>query len=453
VIRSRPILLSLAVVVLVPRAGGAQDANYWTLQYGPVAQLLGGQVVASTRDLSATFYNPGGLGLSEKPSFLLSTYAVGVQSVSVNPVDTGELRPLSSRTLGPAPSLIAVALPRGWLGQQTRLAFSFLVRQAFDIRLQARSVGDLAGLRYGAEELLDQSMIESWGGLTFARRMGDSWGLGITWYGIYRGQRTRRESSLQTSNASLAGVNALTVSDFNYGHMRTLAKVGVAWQSERWRAGLAVATPSLGVWGRGDAGYTDSFDGIDVNGDGQPDSVLSNGYVKDAPADFHSSWTVAGGLAWQGEHQRLDVTAEWFAADGPFTVIDVTGPDVEGDFSQGYVQEFKSVLNAGVGYERRLSSGVKLFGAFHTDFSAVPEDSSLNLATSTWNLYHLTAGTEFSVAGSRFTLGASYAMGSNEVTVGGKLPPDVPLLGVTEHPTVHYSRLTLIVGFVFGSEN
>jgi hypothetical protein len=59
------VVASLTVAGLAGPAA-AQDANYWTIQYGPVAQLLGGQVVGSTRDLSATYYNPGGLALAKQ---------------------------------------------------------------------------------------------------------------------------------------------------------------------------------------------------------------------------------------------------------------------------------------------------------------------------------------------------------------------------------------------------
>ena len=43
----------LAAVLLSPGLARAQDSHYWTLQYGPVAELLGGTVVGSSRDLSA----------------------------------------------------------------------------------------------------------------------------------------------------------------------------------------------------------------------------------------------------------------------------------------------------------------------------------------------------------------------------------------------------------------
>jgi hypothetical protein len=52
-----PILLRAAAgfaLVVCATAAAAQDADYWTLQYGPVGQLLGGQVIADSRSLSAT---------------------------------------------------------------------------------------------------------------------------------------------------------------------------------------------------------------------------------------------------------------------------------------------------------------------------------------------------------------------------------------------------------------
>ena len=56
-------LLVAALLPLAPRAQ-AQDSHYWSIQYGPVGQLVGGQVIGGVNDLSATYYNPGALGLT-----------------------------------------------------------------------------------------------------------------------------------------------------------------------------------------------------------------------------------------------------------------------------------------------------------------------------------------------------------------------------------------------------
>src|SRR5262245_17817049 len=95
----------------------AQDSQYWTQQYGPVAELLGGVVVGSTRDLSATFYNPGALALTKDPSLLAS-----VESFEITKIDaTSEPPVLEFRdsNLRPSPSLFAFAFPRSWTGKHT----------------------------------------------------------------------------------------------------------------------------------------------------------------------------------------------------------------------------------------------------------------------------------------------------------------------------------------------
>jgi len=97
---------------LLATSVAAQDANYWALQYGPVAQLLGGQVIGSDRDLSSTYYNPGGLALGEGASVLLSTESVQLETFSTDGSQF-ELFDTSSTRFGAAPTLVAGSLPRG----------------------------------------------------------------------------------------------------------------------------------------------------------------------------------------------------------------------------------------------------------------------------------------------------------------------------------------------------
>ena len=107
-------LVRRLLVPAVPIA--AQDAQYWDIQYGPVGQLLHGQVVGSTRDLSATYYNPGGLSLGEDPDFLLSVQAFKRQNVTTTPVDGGEFLDVSDTEWGNFPGFVAFAFPESWLG-------------------------------------------------------------------------------------------------------------------------------------------------------------------------------------------------------------------------------------------------------------------------------------------------------------------------------------------------
>ena len=105
----------------IATAASAQDSQYWSIQYGPVGQLVGGQLIGGVPDLSATFYNPGALSLRNESSYLLSTESVQWEAVSTEAQPGLEVLDTSSSRFGAAPSLLAGVLPR-WLGEDTRLA-------------------------------------------------------------------------------------------------------------------------------------------------------------------------------------------------------------------------------------------------------------------------------------------------------------------------------------------
>ena len=443
------LLGGFVALAAVPRAA-AQDTNYWSIQYGPVGQLVGGQLIGGVSDLSATFYNPGALALRNESSYLLSTESVQWEVLSAEPQPGISVFDTSSSAFGSAPSLLAGVLPR-WLGANTRLAWSFLTRQKLDVRLGQRVFDPVAGAAVSAaESYLDQRVEEDWAGLTFARPLSESVGIGMTWYGVYRGQRTRKELSLQAVGASQASQTASGVSDFEYTHYRTLAKLGVAWQTENWHAGVSVTTPSLGAFGSGKAAYTLSLAGIDTNGDGQPEPpVLVTDTRDELDSDYRSSWALGGGLSRRGKRTRLYASAEWYAPVARFDVIEL--PEGTPGASR-LTQELSGVLNAGIGFEHVVSDDVSAYGAFHTDFSASAGSASLNVAVSDWDLYHFSGGLSFRFRDNRFTLGASWARGSTTRPLDSPIPPEqLPQAQLGQDVTIRYSKITILLGFVFGS--
>ena len=62
----------LIVTLLTSTCVVAQDTHYWNNQYGPRAMLLGGIIIGSVSDMSATYYNPGALGYIAEPELILS---------------------------------------------------------------------------------------------------------------------------------------------------------------------------------------------------------------------------------------------------------------------------------------------------------------------------------------------------------------------------------------------
>ena len=169
-----------------------------------------------------------------------------------------------------------------------------------DVRLGQRLTNPLAGTvsASAAESYYDQRVEEDWAGLTLSRSLSPSLGIGATWYGVYRGQRARNELSLQGVVPDGSSVAVSGVSDFNYSHYAMLLKLGVAWQTAGWNAGVSVTTPSLGVFGSGDAGYTVSLAGTDADGNGRPDPpYLVTEDLEDLDSDYHSPWAIGFGAS------------------------------------------------------------------------------------------------------------------------------------------------------------
>lgn len=442
------LLLSLAPVALA-----AQDNNYWNLQYGPVAELLGGVVVGSALDLSATYYNPAGFALADDTAYLLSLNTFQLEQLSLDePPPTIDL---SSSRFGAAPALIAGKFPDGWLGS-SRLAWSVLTRQEFKLRTDARALGTRVGppeTRFGEEALVDQSLNETWVGLTWSHRLGESAAVGATFYGVYRGQRLRVEVNAQSAAGAEAGSALFTANEHSFSHYRGLAKLGLALDLRTWRLGLAVTTPSFGVFGSGEAGYTRSFVETEP---GSGSVVLDNAFAEDLASDYRSPWAVAAGASWQRGATRYHASAEWFAAVDRFEVLD-TSPFLEQPGADSLVaaltQQLDSVLNAGLGVEHEFRSGVSAYGAFATDFSASARQPGVANGVASWDIYHLTGGTAFDLGGTRFTLGLAFSFGNDERAapppgVGEDPPGGAGSVG--QNASVSYRRYKFILGFAFG---
>ena len=94
------IVMVLSMVVLLPAVSHAQDTQYWNLQYGTRGELLGGVVVGSALDMSATFYNPAAIVFVEDPSFILTASVFGMQTIKLLDQDPGE-ESVDTRTFGP----------------------------------------------------------------------------------------------------------------------------------------------------------------------------------------------------------------------------------------------------------------------------------------------------------------------------------------------------------------
>lgn len=431
-------------------AARSQDTNYWTLQYGTRGELLGGVVVGSAVDLSATYYNPGSLALVLDPSTILTATVFGMESIGVIGEDPDQ-DAVSSRHIGPQPSLFAGSLPMKWFGGQ--MAYSVLTRQKLAFRLTERE-GAVIGfdeeggdtLSVGREILFDQDVSETWGGVTWAKKATEHIGYGVTFYGAYRSQEFSARQTAEAIGANGYGASLLDWKDFDYWTFRMMTKLGIEADFGDFSLGIAFTSGGLPLFGSGTilvnrvvVGDTD-LDGID-------DSHADVTYGEAVDAEYKSPTSTAVGGSYRWTDTTLHATAEYFSSVDAYSVMETpvaaNSPGVTTHAAQ-VVDALDDVLNWGVGIERRFSEKTTAYISFITDRSANRVAGVYDISVSTWDIHHLNGGVAFTLLGTDLTLGGGFAWGKAPLNATsdseGSLPP------AAQPSEVSYSRIKAILG-------
>lgn len=445
----------IAATLLYPTIAHAQDSHYWTRQYGSRAELLGGGVVGSLLDVSATFYNPGALILVNPKEYLQAAEPFEIQSVAVRNIgQDGE--DLSTLDLGAAPSLFAGLLPVGWLGG--RWAYSTLTRHEFDLNLKNRRMGTgdflpgEPGLETRAvESTFKQGLSELWFGLTWSRQIHEGVGLGITHYFTYRGQSSRSQTIAQTATQSGNGASATFIDDFDYWTLGILWKLGVAFDYAPLTFGFSLTTPDLDYYGTGKAFFNRNFTNVDVDGNGMGESFLVNELHEGLTPRHDSPLSLAGGMAYRFGNAGVHVGVEYFAPVSAYTVLDAGVEETIGGelLTRRLTDQADGVVNGGIGVEYHATERFRYFGSFRTDFSSSVPDSDANLSITRWDLYHFSAGTTIRFQSVDVTLGLNYAVGSEDLGTRLETASSIGLVQAPGSVHVEYKLFRVLFGFTF----
>ena len=311
----------VSLLLAVPAAGAAQDAHYWTYQFGTRSNLLGGAVVGSAVDLSATYYNPGALSLVDDRPIIASTKVFELSGLSLA---TGDALNLNELRFDEAPGFFAGTLPFAFLGSQV-LAYSIFTRNRFKARLGETRVGviDTAGLQgdFFGKLRLERDLSEHWFGLSWSARTGGL-GVGLTQYVAIRNHRGADVLLGEAFPARGAGAITLAETDFSYGNYRILWKFGAAFEWLGASIGLTTTTPSVRLFGDGRIDLNRTVFGQDVDGDGALDPVFVAGVGTSIPSTYKSPWSVGVGTALGRGRTRLHVSAEYFAKVSEYQILD-----------------------------------------------------------------------------------------------------------------------------------
>jgi len=431
----------------------AQDTHYWNLQYGTRSTLLGGAVIGSVADIAATYYNPAAPALFPKPEILLSGKVYQLSSFKLKN-GGGEGKDLDYSAVNVAPSIFAGSFTFDWLGDNA-LSYSILTRQHMNYSIEGRNGGISEANPdnlVGREIISDQDLSDLWIGLTWSKKIGSNFAIGVSPYLSVRDQRTRRHAYNEIRDITNGDVSAgIYTQQFEYKIFSLMAKIGVAAIFDKLTLGLTVTTPYLTITGTGSSlmNLINTGAGSDSN-----TIFIANNQV-DVEAAYKTPLSVGFGLGYKIGKHKIHLSAEYYDAIAEYDVLDTeefTGQSDGITYKNRVSTEAKSVLNYGIGGEFYLKEKLWLFISFVTDYTASVANTETNLGVSNWDIFHLSGGVLFTVGRSEITLGANFAFGNKKL--GGDLNlPDSEigreLEEILQNAEMDYKRIKLLLGFSF----
>jgi len=449
-------MLVVALFALAtPTESLAQDTHYWANQIGNRARLLAGAVVGSPGDLSAVYYNPGGLALSHRAELVLAGLGVELSTIKGSHPDIPD-RELEYRSASLAPGMFAGEIP---LGAESKHRFAYSALTRFDVDM---GMGAYSQLPDGAIEIpnvaflsnrltLDAKLSEYWGGGTWAYQVQPSIGIGVSTFVVVRNQSAAYgdfSQALTTNNKALASVSD---SEYSYQHWRLILKLGIAGETDNWAYGLTVTSAGIGIGGSGDRYLSLTRVGQMLDVQGNPITDIASTAQRDVTAKYRSPLSVGFGVSRAFNNIVLHAAGEFFAPVGEYVVVDSQPfeSQTSGEtIPTAVIDEADGVFNVAIGVEQIFNEGLKAYVGFHTDFSAATENPAANLTYSQWDLYHIGGGATFNAMSTDFTLGVVAAFGNS--VVQRELNQTFPPVGLPSGTEMSIQRITFILGFNFG---
>lgn len=439
-------LVWLLIITLTTLSYG-QDSQYWSKQYGTYGALLGGTVIGASSDLSSTYYNPGAIAFSKDSSLILTTNSFQIIYLNFDDV-TNSAFSLSSWYTNTSQGIFALRLPFQWFNDDN-LVVSYISRQDFNFT----STGwDIKTVNDGLQEnsiskqlSFNQSLNESWFGLTWSKPFSEKIGFGVTMYVPYRSQRSVRQSIAQSYNEIDKTKDIVAAHDYDYYNLRLLWKAGISFKSGNVMLGISLTTPSTNLFGSGSVSVLASKANIDSLQGIYPD-LVSN-FQDELSTYYKSPLSIGFGAAYYWENTVLYFSAEWFNNVNNFQVME---PESFVEQSTGEIYHYninyslRSVFNFGFGIKYQFSENFIYYGGITTDKTAYNPDYHTPFVLSTWDIGHILSGAEFKFYNLSITLGLSYGF-------SGKLFSNFDFLGIlkNENSDVIYHQIDVVFGLTY----
>lgn len=426
----------------------AQENNYWNIQYGTRSTLLGGVVIGSVSDLSATFYNPGAIALFPDVKFILSAQIYQLDNYTIKD-GAAEGKDLEYSSITPSPNFVAFDFNFDFLGKD-RLALSVLTRQNTNFEFRTRLIDSLEVIESspGKENFAGgvsfaKKFNDVWAGITYSTKLNEIFGIGITGYFAYRSHNSGKQIILQALKSDGDIASFQEIDNYRFNNLRTLLKLGFGVNFNPLTIGTTLTTPSLNIFGSGSASTHLFAAGLDTN-------RFESNYQDDVSSKYNSSWAIGFGAAYIIDKIKLHLSTEWYDAIKKFFVLD-TQPFISQSsgavLTNDLTHEAKNVINYGLGIDYFANETLTFSGSIISDYAASVKNSETNLApASAFDLIHIAAGSSFKIGKSEITVGIVYSVGSQIIKNDVNILPESGSL-IERDSEMKFSRIKLLLGF------
>jgi len=275
-------------------------------------------------------------------------------------------------------------------------------------------------------------------------------GFGVTPYFTIRSQSDEERLFAQALSDS-GQIALLQVTDtYEASHYGLVVKAGLGLDLSPLTMGITVTTPKIRIAGTGSAILNETQVQLDPDGDGIRTNSFESDLQREVTANHESPLSVAAGAAYRWQDTMLHASVEWFDSIDPYAVLELqpfvsqaTGATLQ----RSLTDAGESIVNWGLGAERRLSERAKAYVSYVTDSSS--RDARSDVAVTGFDVRHVAGGATFAIRRSEFTVGIAYAWGDEEVGQEIDLEPgsDGTIVDPGTKSTLAYRRITFVLGF------
>jgi hypothetical protein len=318
----------------------------------------------------------------------------------------------------------------------------------------------------GAFDYVNQ-LTEQWFGVGAGYSVSDKLGAGATLFVAYRGQTYQLTNYVREVNyIDPYYVFGSETNDeaIKYTSVGILAKFGLSYMSGKWKFGITVTTPSIGLYGSGSIQRENSNLIVSENPADMKDNFMIMDSKSGTRATYNRPVSVAAGIDYKSEKSRFVISAEYFSRINtyhllkpdsepfvyPTSYLDSASIKTLIDSYLNVENAARPVLNAGIGFSRLISKQLTLLLGAYTDFSSYdkpPEADELLHVSGTWNIYHFSSGISWHKQKQTVTLGFSYAYIPSE-----HIPPYATINqspGLTDQAWLSARSYSIVLGYTY----